>query len=273
MANIVKTESGIDLLQRLSVRPKLLGFQTKIFGNGGLQPGDVIEISEKNTGLKNTLLTQWIAELILPVVWKGMAIGGIGVGVVFLSTDHHFSPLHLISVLEKRLKRALRQSHQLAQGSASTLIKEITKDSLKRLSIYESFNKTELLFNFCSVKTFILSHQQTSVVVIDSLSAYYWEDRLSSSFQSLEKYCHSLLGCLIDKLKQTNITIIYTVQRFLRDRDPTDKEVDTSLAPPHYVYSVSLEHQNEFIMHVEDRRNATKVSKKLHISKGEIISD
>ena len=39
MASVVKTESGIDLLQRLSVRPKLLGLQVEIFGDNGPQPG------------------------------------------------------------------------------------------------------------------------------------------------------------------------------------------------------------------------------------------
>jgi hypothetical protein len=33
--------------------------------------------------------------------------------------------------------------------------------------VYESFNKTELLFNFCSTKTYILSHPKSSVVMLD----------------------------------------------------------------------------------------------------------
>ena len=43
MANTVKIESGIDLLQRLSVRPKLLGLQSEIFGENRPQPRDVID--------------------------------------------------------------------------------------------------------------------------------------------------------------------------------------------------------------------------------------
>ena len=158
MANIVKTESGIDLLQRLSVRPKLIGLQTEVFGENGPQPGDVIEISEKNTNLKIVLLTQWIIRCILPSIWKGIQIGGLEVGVVFLSTDHHFSILNLVAVLERTLKRTLRQYHEFLPTSGNSIVEEIVKDSLKRLSVYESFNKTELLFNFCSTKTYILSH-------------------------------------------------------------------------------------------------------------------
>jgi hypothetical protein len=167
MANIVKTESGIDLLQRLSVRPKLIGLQTEVFGENGPQPGDVIEISEKNTNLKTVLLTQWIIRCILPSIWKGIKIGGLEVGVVFLSTDHHFSLLNLVTVLERTLKRNLRQYHEFLPASGISIVEEIVKDSLKRLSVYESFNKTELLFNFCSTKTYILSHPKSSVVMLD----------------------------------------------------------------------------------------------------------
>lgn len=172
MANTVKTESGIDLLQRLSVRPKLLGLQNEVFGENGPQPGDVIEVAEKNTNLKTVLLTQWIIRCILPSIWKGIPIGGLEVGVVFLSTDHHFSLLNLVTVLERRLKRTLRKFHELLPASGLSMIAEIVKDSLKRLSVYESFNKTELLFNFCSTKTYILSHPQSSVVMLDRYSFF-----------------------------------------------------------------------------------------------------
>ena len=233
----------------------------------------MIEINEKNTDVKTLLLTQWIMECILPSMWKGLKIGGLDVGVVFLSTDHHFSPLHLYALLEKRVKRTLRQSQHLFEttliaGSKTSIIKEITKESLKRLTIYESFNKAELLFNFCSAKTYILSHPQYSVVMIDSLSAFYWEDKLSStsSFQSLNKYVQSLLTSLIERLRQTNITIIYTVQQFLRETH-VEKETET----PMYVYSVSLESGPENVVHIEDRRNAKKFSKVIKISNTELL--
>ncbi len=264
---VVKTESGIDLLQRLSLRPKLIGLQVEVFGENGPQPGDIIEISEKNTYLKTLLLTQWIMACILPSVWKGIKIGGLDVGVVFLSTDHHFSPLHLYILLEKRVRRILRQSQDLIPGSKTSMVKEITMESLKRLTVYESFNKTELLFNFCSAKTYLLSHPQYSVVIIDSLSAYYWEDRLSSaSLQSLEKYCQSLLTSLIERLKQTNITIIYTVQQFLRETH-VEKETETPL----YIYSLSLDIEPGKMIHVEDRRNVKTFSKTIEVFNTELL--
>ena len=47
MANTVKTESGIDLLQKLSVRPKLLGLQNEVFGENRPQPHDVVDYWKK----------------------------------------------------------------------------------------------------------------------------------------------------------------------------------------------------------------------------------
>jgi hypothetical protein len=67
MANTVKTESGIDLLQRLSVRPKLLGLQNEVFGENRLQPHDVIDYWKKfqpQNMLKTVSLTQWIIHAV-----------------------------------------------------------------------------------------------------------------------------------------------------------------------------------------------------------------
>lgn len=266
MTNAVKSESGIDLLQRLAVRPKLLGLQPQIFGENGPQPGDVIEINEKNGCVKTILLTQWVIQCILPASWKGIPVGGLQVGVVFLSSDHLFSPLFLAAQLEKKLKRTIRQQRKLESGTGTALVKEITKDSLKRLSIYEHHSKIQMLFNFCSVKTFILSHPITSVIIIDSLSAYYWEDRLNGSIQSMEKYCQNLLYTLIEKLKKTNITVFYTIQQFLRDTPERDNETSGA-----FVYSLTLENRPEHIVTVEDKRHNIQSVKKYQISKGEFI--
>ena len=69
-AAIVKTENGIDLLQRLATRPKLVGLQPQLFGENGPQPGDVIEVNEKGVCIKTIMLTQWIVRFILPSKWK-----------------------------------------------------------------------------------------------------------------------------------------------------------------------------------------------------------
>ena len=263
MSNSIKSESGIDLLQRLAVRPKLAGLDVEIFGKNGPLPGDIIEVNERGSCGKTLLLTQWIVKCILPLKWKDLTIGGLDVGVVLISTDHHFMILHLVTLMERRLKRILRSQ----PGTGTSIMQEIIQDSLKRLSVYKSFSKPQLLFNLCSVKTYILSHPQSSVVVIDSLTAFYWEDRLTtSSLQSLEKYCSALLKNLMEKLKQTNITIIYTTQLFLRE----NQEKDSELVNP-YVYSLLLEKNPDFVVSIEDKRNAITAVKKVEMFKGELI--
>ena len=262
MSNSIKSESGIDLLQRLALRPKLLGLQVELFGRSGPQPGDIIEINERGSCGKTLLLTQWIVKCILPSKWKGLMIDGLDVGVVLISADHHFTILHLVTLMERRLKRTLRSQ----AGAGTAVMQEIIQDSLKRLSIFKSYSKSQLLFNFCAVKTYILSHPYSSVVAIDSLTAYYWEDRLTANLQSLEKYCSGLLKNLTEKLKQTNITIIYTTQLFLRE----NQEKDPELVNP-YVYSLLLEKNPDLVVTFEDRRNTTKAVKKVEMFKGELI--
>ena len=202
-------------------------------------------------------------------------------GVILISTDHLFSILHLTSLMEKTVKRALRLCpYELGPGMGTAMMKEIVKNSLKRLFIYESFSKTELQFAFCSAKTFVLSHPDFSVIIIDSLSAFYWEDRLvSTTFQSLEKYCQTLLESLMERLRQTNMTIIYTVQQFLRDKEAasTSREANdpqqTTPLPPLFVYSITLEEDpdSDQVVRVEDRRSNTSITTKCVLSsKGEL---
>jgi hypothetical protein len=268
----VKSESGIDLLQRLAIRPKLSGLQPEVFGDNGPQPGDVVEINEKGCSGKNLLVTQWIATCILPLKWRNIFIGGLNVGVVLLSTDHHFSILHFVSILERKLKRILRQT-QLEQGQGSALVEEIRQDSLKRLVVFECFSKHQLLFTFCSIKTFILSHPQMSVIFIDSLSAYYWEDRmLSTTPQSLEQYYQALLNNLIEKLRQTNMTIFYTIQRFLRESKEVDNERGENNSSQTFIYSVTFDKSDtQLVVYVDDKRTTTKFSRNVSVSKGEIF--
>lgn len=263
-----KSESGIDLLQRLAVRPKLLGLQVEIFGLDGPRPGDVIELNERGFSGKTLMLTQWVIKCILPSKWKNVTLDGLGVGVVLLSTDHHFSLLHLVSLLERRVKRILREFGGLEHGTGSLTIEEIRQDSLKRLCIFECFSENQLMFNFCSIKTYILSHPQFSVIAIDSLTAYYWEHRIvSTTMQSLESYCHSLLNNLIDKLRQTNMTIIYCVQQFTRET--VEKEACEGTTTP-FIYSVTMENCDKLTVSVDDRRNQCNFVKDLSTVKGEL---
>ena len=123
------------------------------------------------------------------------------------------------------------------------------------------------MINFCSVKTYILSHPQSSVVIIDSLTAYYWEDRMmSTTIQSLEQYCQALLNHLIEKLRQTNITIIYTIQRFLRE----GQEKDSANVDVTYNYAITLDKGEKFEAVVEDRRTPKNFTRNFEMIKGEL---
>ena len=203
----------------------------------------------------------------MPSKWRNIHIGGLDVGVLFVSTDHHFSILLLVTLLERKLKRILRKVQSLEPGKGSSIVEEIRADSLKRLTLYQSFSKHQLLINFCSVKTYILSHPQSSVVIIDSLTAYYWEDRMTSTtIQSLEQYCQALLNHLIEKLRQTNITIIYTIQRFLRE----GQEKDSTNFDVTYNYAITLDKGEKFEAVVEDRRTPKNFTRNFEMIKGEL---
>lgn len=89
---------------------------------------------------------------------------------------------------------------------------------------------------------------------------------MSTTIQSLEQYCQALLNHLIEKLRQTNITIIYTIQRFLRE----GQEKDSANVDVTYNYAITLDKGEKFEAVVEDRRTPKNFTRNFEMIKGEL---
>lgn len=109
--------------------------------------------------------------------------GGLEVEVMFIDTDYHFDMLRLVTILE----------HRLSQSS-----EEVITHCLGRLFLVHCSSSTQLLLTLYSLETVFCGHPSLCLLVLDSLSAFYWIDRanggesVSAQESTLKKCSHFL---------------------------------------------------------------------------------
>ncbi|XP_032406828.1 DNA repair protein XRCC2 isoform X2 [Xiphophorus hellerii] len=157
------SESGTQLLARLEARRCLKDIEPQLFADdGGPDPGEVVEVyGPEGTG-KTELLYHLLCRCVLPE-----AAGGLEVDVVFMDTDYSLDVFRLASVLDSRLS---------ADGSAGS-DDAVLRSCLSRLLVVRCSSSSELLLTLHFLETTLSSRPKAALLLIDSISAFYWSDR------------------------------------------------------------------------------------------------
>ncbi|XP_052220663.1 DNA repair protein XRCC2-like isoform X2 [Dreissena polymorpha] len=162
-------------LARLGTRPHVSGIEADVFGSGP-QCKDVIEIyGEEGTG-KSEFLSHLIVQCILPEAWSSIDLGGRGASVIFIDTEYKFSILRLVSLMEKQVLQKLADCGKEFRLDASQ-IEVFIEECLERLYIVRCSSSEELVITLHSLEGVICNDPNISLVMIDSISAFYWLDR------------------------------------------------------------------------------------------------
>ncbi|KAJ9582041.1 hypothetical protein L9F63_003624 [Diploptera punctata] len=198
-----KAESGLQLLARLSSRPDIHGLDEKLF-SGGLHFGDVVEITGDIGSGKTLLITQLLAKCLLPKSMFEIDIGGLGAGAIIINSDHHFQLLKLVSIMESTFE----ENQQLD----SSTIEKIIKTALANLIVLNCYDRVQLLVTFHSLDNILSSNKNISLIVVDSLSAFYWQDIVISGIHKMDFYLKKTLKTLQSCIQEHKIVIIYTKQ-------------------------------------------------------------
>ncbi|KAL0618515.1 DNA repair protein XRCC2 [Plecturocebus cupreus] len=145
-------------------------------------PGDILEFHGPEGTGKTEMLYHLTARCILP-----KAEGGLEVEVVFIDTDYHFDMLRLVTILE----------HRLSQSS-----EEMIKCCLGRLFLVYCSSSTHLLLTLYSLESMFCSRPSLCLLILDSLSAFYWIDRVNGGEsvnlqESTLKKCSQFLEKLV----------------------------------------------------------------------------
>nr|XP_045054656.2 DNA repair protein XRCC2 isoform X2 [Desmodus rotundus] len=169
--------------------------------------GDILEFHGPEGTGKTEMLYHMTARCVLP-----RSEGGLEIEVLFIDTDYHFDLLRLVTILE----------HRLAQSS-----EEVVKCCLGRLFLVHCSSSSQLLLTLHSLEAMFCSHPSLCLLIVDSLSAFYWIDRAngggSVSLQEAPlKKCSQVLEKLV---REYRLVLLATTQSLMQ------KASDSSEAP------------------------------------------
>ncbi|KAK5849543.1 hypothetical protein PBY51_013871 [Eleginops maclovinus] len=201
------TESGAQLFARLEARRCLEDIETRLFpGDGGPEHGEVVELyGSEGTG-KTELLYHLLSRCVLP-----LGAGGLEVDVVFVDTDYSLDMLRLVSILDSRLNAA-------RSFSSSGSDEEVLGSCLSRLLVVHCSSSSQLLLTLHFLETTLSSRPGIALLLIDSISAFYWLDRseggtsISKQEEKLSK-CAELLGRLLRDYRITVFATCHAIRR------------------------------------------------------------
>ncbi|XP_024859239.1 DNA repair protein XRCC2 isoform X2 [Kryptolebias marmoratus] len=220
------SESGTQLFARLEARRCLKDIEPRLFpDDGGPDHGEVVEVyGPEGTG-KTELLYHLLSRCVLPE-----AAGGLEVDVVFVDTDYSLDMLRLVSILDTRLNKGRTTLKGLSTSPSSAGSDEAALHlCLSRLLVVHCSSSSQLLLTLHFLETTLSSRSSLALLLIDSMSAFYWSDRgeggasISKQEEKLSK-SSELLGRL---LRDYRITIFATCHAIRRSNSgPSSSETD-----------------------------------------------
>lgn len=220
-------ESGIQLFSRIIQRPKLDYLNDKLFPEGGPYPNQLIELTGESISGKTILLTDFLVRCLLPVEYNGK-----NSGAVIINTDHHFDLFRLVAIIEYYLKK---------NGEKVDNYQAVIESCLNNLIVLNCYSSEQLQATFLNLETVILQNANISFLAIDSISAYYWSERINNETISFNAYFSQIIGTLKNIAKSFNLTILYTKPEI--QKEPLNKRDDYKICLSKYekdVYKVEV---------------------------------
>jgi hypothetical protein len=200
-------------------------------------------------------------------ITKRFEIGGRGTSVIFFDLDGRFDANRVYEWAVKHLKRIVEKSceeesdieddgnnvekRRDKNGGCSDWvpteeeIKEIVLDALKRLHVFNPQSSLEFIATLCSLKEYLeYCRQRTreifSFIVIDSIMAFYWQDRAEESYRgnspSSSVSLVQILNILSSLLSANGLVLLTTSWSLISDN------YLSTLYPPELAYKDTLSH-------------------------------
>uniref|UniRef100_A0A3Q3XAR3 RecA family profile 1 domain-containing protein n=1 Tax=Mola mola TaxID=94237 RepID=A0A3Q3XAR3_MOLML len=204
VGGVEMTESGAQLFARLEARRCLKDIEPALFpADGGPEHGEVVELHGTEGTGKTELLYHLLCRCVMPA-----AAGGLEVEVVFVDTDYSLDMMRLVSVLDSRLNAG---THRPAPS--------VLRSCLARLLVVHCSSCSQLLLTLHFLETSLSSRPSLALLLIDSISAFYWLDRCEGG-ASVTKQEEKLSKCadLLDSLRRDyRITVFATCHAIRRN--------------------------------------------------------
>ena len=211
----------LQLLARLHCKPSLVCLERVLLPAVTSQKS-VFELRGEEGVGKTQLLLHLVANAILPKSSHGVDIAGLCVGVVYIDLDYHFSMIRLTSILETRIQTAL--SARDSSQDASQSVEDIVKQCLSRLYVVRCSSSSQFLITLHSLETLLGNNPDICLLMIDSISAFYWVDRSTggSSTQGRTNSNKLMVDALRKLLVTYNLVVFCAKAELFEQRTYTD---------------------------------------------------
>lgn len=104
--------------------------------------------------------------------------GGCEAELIFISTDRKLDLLRLVAILEGKLSHLLETTKEQASTVQCDIeLKDVLHSSLGRVHTLVCDTSEQLLVTLHSLRQFLHTHPNVSVVVIDAVGTFFWSDR------------------------------------------------------------------------------------------------
>lgn len=191
-----QAESGLQLFQRLVARPVIKNLTP-------LLPDDLtsetIELTGNTSTGKTLFLTECVAKCIAP-----LSNNGLDTGVVFIDLDGQFDITRLVTVI----KRLVQDADE-----------ELIKSCLKKLTLFNCYDSPTLYVTFQRLKLFLTEQCKVGLIILDSVSANYWQDTMSGGEKYMDTYVDKMISSLKLCVEDFKVPIIFTRQSHFHSKN------------------------------------------------------
>lgn len=203
----LQIESGIELLARLNKKPSLCELEDTLFLNGP-QGTDIIEISGAQSSGKTLLLSQMLAKCILPNYHE---IKGCNASAILINTDHHFQISKLVELMSNIINAANTVSFTTDAVDVEFDKIAVIKNSLRNLHVVNCYNSEQFAVTLRTLDDIFVNNTKIALLAIDSITAYYWQDRKEIKIDiTIDTYVKNLLQLIRTHTARFNVATIYT---------------------------------------------------------------
>jgi DNA-repair protein XRCC2 len=211
MASVkIPEETAAQLFTRLGAKHYLHALNSPLFQDlqdGQIQSGDVVELF----GDEGTAKTEMLLNILTSCIQTQC--------VIFIDTDCHFPMLRLVQIIEYHLFSSDSQDI-----SADNREKRI-KDCLSRLYYFRCHSSIELVATLESLHAMLARKPEICCLMIDSISAFYWQDKLilGETPNSQEYHQRKVVDAIKDLIASYSLAVFATRGMFVgasgRNRD------------------------------------------------------
>ncbi|KAJ8752389.1 hypothetical protein K2173_004025 [Erythroxylum novogranatense] len=193
-------ESAKDMVSRLLLAHASFSLLPPSFHNLPLRLGNVVEIVGPSPSAKTHILIQAAINSILPKEWDGVHYGGLEQLVIFIDLDCRFDVLRLSQLLRIRI---LQANNNWSKSNATSSDQNLFALCMRRFLYTRCYDSLEFLATLKTLHYQLQKEKEAQgisgcILMIDSIGAFHWVDRASSSFQQggrafLYKICLQML--------------------------------------------------------------------------------